>query len=74
MRDTSPAAEAVRLAAIRRMEPAERLRQAFALSESVRALALARLRAAHPGRTDLELVELLLGTRLVPRAEPRPPR
>jgi hypothetical protein len=74
MHDTSPDAETVRLAAIRRMEPAERLRQAFALSESVRALALARLRAVHPGRTDLELVELLLGTRLVPRAAPRPPR
>jgi len=74
MRDTSPAADAVRLAAIRRIEPAERLRQAFALSESVRALALARLRAVHPGRTDLELVELFLGTQLVPRGEPRSPR
>jgi hypothetical protein len=68
MRDTVAAAEAVRLAAIRRMPPADRLRQALALSESVRALALGRLRAAHPGRTDLELVELLLGTRLLPDA------
>jgi hypothetical protein len=73
MRDTTPAAEQVRLAAIRRMAPAERLRQVFALSESIRGVALARLRAAHPDRTDLELVEMMLGRRLVP-AGSRPPR
>jgi len=68
MHDTTPAADAVRLVAIRRMAPAERLRQAFALSESMRALGLARLRQAHPQASDLELVERLLGATLVPRA------
>jgi hypothetical protein len=66
MRDTTPAAQEIRLAAIRRMAPAERLRQAFALSESVRNVALARLRATYPARSDLELVEILLGRQLVP--------
>ena len=66
MRDTTAAAEAIRVAAIRRMAPAERLRQALVLSESVRTVALARLRVLHPGRSDLELVEILLGCQLVP--------
>jgi hypothetical protein len=52
------------------METAERLRQALAWSETVRAVALARLRAMHPGRTDLELVELMTGARLTPDARP----
>lgn len=73
LRDTTSAAEQVRLAAVRRMPPAERLRQAFDLSESVRRLALAGLRLRYPGRTDLELVERMLGTTLVPAAA-RPPR
>ena len=74
MRDTTMAAEQVRLAAVRRLAPAERLRQMFALSESVRRLALSGLRARHPDRTDVELVEILLGERLVPDAHrtPRP--
>ena len=63
----------MRLAAIRRMEPGERVRQAFALSESMRRVALAGLRQVHPHRTDLELVELILGRSLVP-AGWRPPR
>lgn len=75
MRDTTPAAEDVRSDAIRRIDPAERLRQAFALSEFVRDLALTRLRGLHPHRTDLELVELMLGRPLVPPASRplRPP-
>lgn len=64
--DTRPDAERARLAAIRRMEPARRLREALDLSETVRAIALAGLRARHPGRTDLELVGLMLGRPLVP--------
>ena len=73
MSDTPRVAEEVRLAAIRRMEPAERLRQVFELSESVRRLALARLRERHPDRTDVELIEVLLGRRLVVAARlPRP--
>lgn len=66
MRDTTPAAEQVRLEAIRRIEPIQRLRQALELSDSVRALALSRLRTLHADRTELELVELLLGVTLVP--------
>lgn len=68
MHDTTAAAEQVQLAAIRSLEPVERLRQALELSESVRALALSRLREIHPDRTELELVELLLGVTLVPRS------
>ncbi len=66
MRDTTPAAEQVRLDAIRRIEPVQRLMQALDLSESVRALALARLREQHTDRTELELVELLIGAPLIP--------
>lgn len=73
MPDTTPAAEAARLAAIRRMDPAERLRQMFALSEWARELALSRLRQIYPGQTELELVEHVLGRSLVPRA-PQAPR
>lgn len=72
MRDTTPEAEQVRLAAIRRMAPAERVRLALMLSESVRGLALARLAEAHPGRSEIELVELLLGRSLRPVGS-RPP-
>jgi len=66
MHDTSPGAEEVRVAAIRRLEPTRRLMQALELSESVRALALARLRELHRNRTDLELVELLRDAPLIP--------
>jgi hypothetical protein len=65
MRDTTAEAERIRLAAIRAMKPGERLRQALELSESARHLALSALRHRHPGRSDLELVELSLGRRLV---------
>jgi hypothetical protein len=69
MRDTTQAAEQVRVEAIRRLEPGLRLRQALELSESFRSLAVFRLREWHPERTDLELVELLLGGPLI---TPRP--
>jgi hypothetical protein len=72
MRDTTPRAEQVRRTAIRRLEPAERLHQAFAFSESVRQLALAGLRERYPAHTTLELVEILLGESLVPDGS-RPP-
>lgn len=62
MGDPSTAAEEVRLAAIRALTPAQRLRLAFDLSESMRRLALSGLRARHPDRTDLELVALYAGT------------
>ncbi len=66
MRDTTPATEQARLDAIRRLEPIQRLMQALELSESVRALALSRLRELHADRTELELVELLIGAPLIP--------
>ena len=67
MRDTTDAAEAVRLAAVRRLTPAERLSQMFELSESMRQAALAGLRRRYPDSTDLELVERLLGQTIVPK-------
>lgn len=66
MRDTTPAAEQARVDAIRRLDPIQRLAQALDLSESVRALALSQLRAVHADRTELELVELLVGAPLIP--------
>ena len=68
MRDTTREAEAVMLAAIRRRPPLDRMREALALSDSVRALALAELRRRHPGDSTLRLVERMLGTTLVPDA------
>ena len=64
--DTTPAAEYAQLDAIRRLEPIQRLMQALDLSDSIRALALSRLRELHPDRTELQLVELLVGAPLVP--------
>ena len=61
VRDTSPLADQARLAAIRRLDPVERLRQAFELSEAMRELALTRLRAEHPGYPERELVERWMG-------------
>jgi len=73
MRDITSAAEQVYLEAIRRQEPSDRLRQALAFSEWARSLALAGLAERFPERTQLELVEILLGTTLLPVAA-RPPR
>jgi hypothetical protein len=67
MDDTSADASAIVLDAVRRTPPVERMRRALAHSEAMRALALARLRARHPGRPTIELVEILLGDRLRPR-------
>ena len=71
MRDTTPEAARVQTDAIRRLAPIERLAEALALSESVRTLALSRLRERYADRTDLELVELLAGAPLR-RAPPGP--
>jgi len=71
MRDTTPEAARVQTDAIRRLAPIERLAEALALSESVRAWVLSRLRERYPDRTDLELVELLAGGPLR-RAPPGP--
>ena len=61
MRDTSAAAREAQVAAIRRMSPVERLRRAFELSEAMRELALAGLRTRHPGLSEPELMERLVG-------------
>lgn len=60
MRDTTDAAELVRLTAVRAMDGASRLRQAIALSEEMRRLALAGLRTRHPDDTEQELVARLV--------------
>lgn len=72
MHDTTREAASVVRAAIRRTDPAVRLREVLAHSEAMRDLALARLRARHPDRSTLELVELLLGEPLIRRDQPRP--
>ena len=64
MHDTPDDAAAVVRAAIKQVAPVDRLRQALAHSEKMRELSLARLRERYPGRSTLELVELLLGERL----------
>lgn len=66
MHDTTTAAEHVRLTTIRAMKPAARLRQALELSETSRRLLVTGLRTRYPDLTDLQLVELSLGRRLVP--------
>ena len=69
--DTTTEAAAVVRAAIKRTEPVVRLRQALAHSETMRDIALARLRNKYPNRSTLELVETLLGTRLIRDEPPR---
>ncbi len=61
MTDTSPDAAAVAREAILRTPPVDRLRRALADSETMRELALSRLRLRYPERSTLELVEVLLG-------------
>ncbi len=72
MGDTSLAAERVRVDAIRSIAPIQRLVQALELSESVRALAIARLEILHADRTELELMELLVGAPLMRRHQDKP--
>lgn len=64
MRDTSPEAEAVARAAIRRRPPVERMREALELSETLRALALVRWRRGYPADSTVELVERMTGESL----------
>ncbi|MGH7713949.1 MAG: hypothetical protein ACREOG_21900 [Gemmatimonadaceae bacterium] len=71
MRDTTMAAERMRVAAIRAQTPAERLRHAIDLSEAARKLALAGLRTRYPALSDLEIVALYAGYRLPHGALPR---
>ena len=68
MTDTTAEARQERIDAIRRMTPSARIAQALDFSETMRRLSLGRLRLRHPERTELQLVELLLGVAL-PRAD-----
>ena len=61
--DTSKHAAAVQLAAWRRMNGAERLAVALALSTATQELALAGLRARHPEERQEALVRRLLAGR-----------
>lgn len=66
MDDTRPEAAAVVREAILKLAPAERMRQALALSQQVRAISVVGLRRHHPGRSTLQLVELLVGETPIP--------
>ena len=63
--DTSPEAAAVQAEIFRRMTPAERVRVALEMSDSIRNLALAGLRSRHPEMTEeqlkWELMRLMYG-------------
>lgn len=74
MRDTTLEADAVVRAAVRRRSPVERMRDALALSDALRAVSLARLRREHPTDSPVALVERLTGDSLRPvvRRGPRP--
>jgi len=70
--DTTPEAASLVRRAIRQQSPAQRVDAAIALSESVRAISLATLRARFPGRTTLELVAMITGESMVPSARSGP--
>ena len=72
--DTTPDAVALVQRAIHQQSPAQRVDAAIALSESVRAISLATLRARFPECSTLELVALITGESMVPaaRSGPRP--
>ncbi len=66
MRDTTPEAESVRIAAIRSTPPAERVRLMLEASEWHRSILVAGLRRRFPGESDLDLVQRALGVELIP--------
>lgn len=66
MRDTTPEAESVRIAAMRSIPPAERVRLMLEASDWHRSMLVEGLRRRFPGLSDLELVERALGVPLVP--------
>lgn len=76
--DTSAAAEAAQLAAYRRMSGDQRVTIASNLSEDVREIARAGIRARHPDYDEehirFALYRMLLGDELFGRAWPRAPR
>ncbi len=62
--DTSPEAEAVQVALLRKASPARRLRMVLSLNRTVRSLALHGVRKRHPGLSAAE-IRLLLAERLL---------
>ncbi|MEO7359102.1 MAG: hypothetical protein ABI120_02150 [Gemmatimonadaceae bacterium] len=70
--DTTPEAAALVQRAIRRQTPEQRVEAVLALSESMRAISLATLRARFPERSTLELVAIITGESMVPSARSGP--
>jgi hypothetical protein len=72
-RDTTPAARACARDVLRQLSPAERLAIAEALSDDVRAVAEAGIRARRPGASETEvaatLARIVLGTELADAAD-----
>ncbi|MGQ0646225.1 MAG: hypothetical protein ACT4P7_01570 [Gemmatimonadaceae bacterium] len=64
MKDSSAEADAIVRGAIRRRDPVDRMMDALAHSETMRQLAMSRLRSRFPELTTIELVEKLVGERL----------
>ena len=58
--DTSPEAEAIQLEIFRRMTPAQRLKLALEMSDSMRNVALAGLRTRRPDLDEMELLRELM--------------
>jgi hypothetical protein len=56
LNDTDFAVEAMRIEAYRRMTPTEKLEIMCALNHAVRELAMADIRARHPGASERELL------------------
>lgn len=59
-RDTSPEAARIQVDVLRRMSPERRLQLAFEMSEMVRDLARARIRAHHPDFNDAQVHDELI--------------
>lgn len=74
MRDTPPNVDDRRLGIVRGLDPCVRLRLALEASELARRLAFSRLRAAHAGLTQRELVARWLHASFPTLELPTPPR
>ena len=62
--DTPPEIERVLLEGYRRMSAAQKLARVLDMNRTVELMALARIRAEHPGATDRELMLRLASLRL----------
>lgn len=75
--DTTPEADAIRLAIYRKMSPSDRVRIAHQMSLDARAIAYASIKRRHPDYDDatarLALFRLLLGDELFRKAWPNAP-